>query len=62
MCKDFRGNASLADIPFKIMQIGTSLLVQWTRVHLPMEGTWVRSLVKEDSACLRATKPVCHNY
>ena len=27
-----------------------------------MQGTWVWSLVREDSTCLRATKPVCHNY
>ena len=25
--------------------IGTSLVVQWLRIHLPMQGTWVRSLV-----------------
>ena len=62
MCKDFRGNASLANVPFKIMQIGTSLLVQWIRVHLPVQGTWVWPPVREDAACLRATKPVCHKY
>ena len=27
-----------------------------------MQGTWVRSLVWEDSTCLRATKPPRHNY
>ena len=35
-----------------------SLVAQWTRVCLPMQGTWVRSLVWEDSTCRRATKPV----
>ena len=25
--------------------IGTCLVVQWLRIHLPMQGTWVRSLV-----------------
>ena len=25
-------------------------------------GAWVRSLVQEDSTCLRATKPVHHSY
>ena len=25
-------------------------------------GTQVQSLVQEDSTCLRATKPMCHNY
>ena len=37
-------------------------VVQWVRIHLPMQGTRVCSLVKEDSTCLRATKSVCHNY
>ena len=27
-----------------------------------MQGTWVRALVQEDPTCLRATKPVHHNY
>ena len=39
-----------------------SLVAQWLRIHLPMQGTWVRALVWEDPTCLRATKPICHNY
>ena len=39
-----------------------SQVVQWVRIHLPMQGTRVCSLVKEDSTCLGATKSVCHNY
>ena len=39
----------------------TSLVVQWIRVQLPMQGTWVRSLVLEDPACHGAAKPVCRN-
>ena len=35
----------------------TSLVVQWLGIHLPMQGTWVLSLVREDSTCLRATEP-----
>ena len=27
-----------------------------------MQGTWVWSLVQEDSTCHGATKPICHNY
>ena len=27
----------------------TSLAVQWLRIHLPMKGTQVQSLVQEDS-------------
>ena len=26
---------------------GTSLVIQWLRIHLPMQGTWVQSLVGE---------------
>ena len=41
---------------------GTSLVAQWLRIHLPMQGTRVRALVQEDPTCLGATKPVHHNY
>ena len=27
----------------------TSLVVHWLRIRLPMQGTWVRALVWEDS-------------
>ncbi|KAJ8784376.1 hypothetical protein J1605_008309 [Eschrichtius robustus] len=40
----------------------TSPVVQWLRIRLPMQGTWVRSLVQEDLTCHGATKPVRHNY
>ena len=43
-------------------QRGTSLVAQWLRIRLPMQGTRVRSLVQEDPTCHRATKPVHHNY
>ena len=39
-----------------------SLVAWWIRIRLPTQGTWIRSLVKEDSTCCGATKPVCHNY
>ena len=39
-----------------------ALVVQWLRVCLPMQGTWVRSLVREDSTCLGAAKHTSHNY
>ena len=35
--------------------IWPSLLVQWLRILLPMQGTWVRSLIWEDPTCLGAT-------
>ena len=40
----------------------TSLVVQWLRIHLPMQGTWVRALAQEEPTCHGATKPVCRNY
>ncbi|XP_066890059.1 programmed cell death protein 10 isoform X1 [Kogia breviceps] len=40
----------------------TSLVAQWLRVRLPMQGTQVQALVQEDPTCRRATKPICHNY
>ena len=41
---------------------GTSLVVQWLRIYLPMQGTRVRALVQEDPTCHGASKPVRHNY
>ena len=38
------------------------LVVQWLRIHLPMQETWVQSLVQGDSTCLQEAKPMCHNY
>ena len=40
----------------------SSLVAQWLRIHLPMQGTWVRALVQEDPTGCGATKPMCHNY
>ena len=39
-----------------------SLVAQWLRVCLPMQGTWVRALVWEDPTCRGAAGPVSHNY
>ena len=36
---------------------GASLVAQWLRICLPMQGTWVRALVWEDPTCRGATKP-----
>ena len=41
---------------------GTSLVVQWMRICLPVQGTLVWSLVWEDFTYHGATKPVRHNY
>ena len=42
--------------------LGTSLVAQWLGVRLPVQGTWVRALVREDPTCHGATKPVHLNY
>ena len=44
------------------MYCRASLVAQWLRICLPMQGTWVWALVWEDPTCRGATKPVCHNY
>ena len=38
-----------------------SLVVQWLRICLPMQGTRVRALVQEDPTCRVASKPVGYN-
>ena len=54
---------SIPIIPqFKSYAVGASLVMQWLRICLPVQGTWVRALVREDPTCRGATKPVCHNY
>ena len=39
-----------------------SLVAQWLRICLPMQGTRVRALVWEDPTCRGAAKPVSHSY
>ena len=46
---------------FKNIQ-GTSLVVQWLRIRLPVQGTRVRALVREDPTCRGAAKPMRHDY
>ena len=52
----------LAILAIQECLVGTSLVVQWLRIRLPMQGTRLRSLVWEDATCRGATKPLCHNY
>ena len=47
---------------FKKCYIKASLVAQWLRICLPMQGTRVRAVVREDPTCHGATKPVRHNY
>ena len=37
-------------------------MVQWLRVHLPVQGIWVQSLVLEDPTCHGTPKPARCNY
>ena len=46
----------------KIRQSRASLVVQWLRIRLPMQGTRVRALVQVDPTLRGATKPMHHNY
>ena len=39
-----------------------SLVAQWLRVCLLMQGTRVRALAWEDPTCRGATRPMSHNY
>ena len=43
-------------------KMGASLVAQWLRIRLPMQGTRVRALVWEDPTCHGATRPVSHKY
>ena len=50
------------DPVMKKATIRASLVAQWLRVCLLMQGTRVRALVWEDPTCRGATRPVSHNY
>ena len=41
---------------------GTSLVVQWLRIRLPVQETWLWALVREDPTCCGAPEPVCPSY
>ena len=44
------------------IKLGASLVAQWLRICLPMQGTRVRALVWEDPTCCGVTGPMSHNY
>ena len=46
----------------KMCESWTSLVAQWLRIRLPVQGTRVRDLVQEDPMCRGATKLMRHNY
>ena len=47
---------------FSSFELGTSLVVQWLGIYLPIQGTQVPSLVQEDLTCHAVTKPMRHSY
>ena len=47
---------------FRKQEMEASLVAQWLKIRLLMQGTRVRSLGREDPTCRGATKPVRHNY
>ena len=46
----------------KKCRLRASLVAPWLRIRLPMQGTRVRALAREDPTCCGATKPVRHSY
>ena len=46
----------------KYTPLGACLVAQWLRIRLPMQGTQVRALAREDPTCHGGAKPVRHNY
>ena len=46
----------------KMSKNWASLVAQWLRICLPMQGTRVQALVWEDPTCRGATRPMSHNY
>ena len=53
---------SISRFLFNIKNLGSgaSLVAQWLRVRLLMQGTWVRAPVQEDPTCRGAAGPVSH--
>ena len=45
-----------------MVKMGASLVAQWLRVSLLIQGTWVQSLLQEDPTCSGATKPLHGHY
>ena len=52
----------LLRVLIKLTHVETSLVVQWLRIHLPVQGMWVQSHIWEDPTCHGTTKPVHLNY
>ena len=55
-------NSSDVGVRIKIIPPGTSLVVQWLRVRLPMQDTRVQCLVGKIPHIVRHLSPCNHNY
>ena len=65
-CRGFSWPRDWIHISF-ISCTGKWILYHWAtweaqRIHLPMQETWVWSVIQEDPTCHGTTKPVCHDY
>ena len=49
-------------IYLKKLEYRASLVAQWLRICLSMQGSQVQSLLWEDTTCCRATESVHRNY
>ena len=49
-------------VHLKFTEDPPSLVVQWLRVHLPMQGTWVQALIGELWSHMPQGKPKTHNW
>ena len=52
---------SSGNLPLQNPPKRASLVAQWLRICLPMQGTGVQALIREDPTCRGATKSMCHN-
>ena len=55
------GTKGCGVVEAKVVILRASLVAQWLRICLPMQGTRVRALVWEDPTCHGAAGPVSHN-
>ena len=53
---------SLLVLQCQMPTYGTYLVVQWLRIWLLVQGTWVQTLVQGDPTHLGGTNPMHHNY
>ena len=60
--KSFKGREEEGGNSREKEEHGASLVAQWLRICLPMQGTRVRALVWGDPTCRGAAGPVSHDY